>query len=136
MFVHRGSPFRVLWRLTLRSFPDGLPHLSNCYCLPGRAGGSPHGLAVLPEPGATFSEDLDLSNLYDLSRPGKYAIQVSRLDLESKTEVRSNTITVTVEEASEYDQRFAQATAPFLLAITVPKDTVKSGSDIPLRMYA
>jgi 5-methylcytosine-specific restriction enzyme subunit McrC len=35
----------VLWRLTLRSFRDGLRYLSNFYCLPGRAGGSPNGLA-------------------------------------------------------------------------------------------
>ena len=31
----------MLWRLTLRSFRDGLPDLSNFYCHPGRAGGSP-----------------------------------------------------------------------------------------------
>jgi hypothetical protein len=28
----------------MRSFRDGLPDLSNFYCLPGRAGGSPNGL--------------------------------------------------------------------------------------------
>ncbi len=35
----------MLWRLTIWSFRDGLPDLSNFYCLPGRAGGSPNGLA-------------------------------------------------------------------------------------------
>src|SRR5271165_756946 len=35
------TPFRVLWRLTLGSLRDGLLDLSNSYCLPGRAGGSP-----------------------------------------------------------------------------------------------
>ena len=29
------------WRLTIGSFVDGLPEMSNCYCHPGRAGGSP-----------------------------------------------------------------------------------------------
>jgi hypothetical protein len=37
----------VLWRLTLRSFRDGLRYLSNFYCLPGRAGGSPNGLGIV-----------------------------------------------------------------------------------------
>ena len=36
----------MLWRLTIWSFRDGLPDLSNFYCLPGRAGGSPNGLAI------------------------------------------------------------------------------------------
>ena len=93
-------------------------------------------LAVLPEPGTTFWEDLDLSNLFDLSRPGKYTVQVSRFDPKSKANVKSNTITVTVEEAAYFDQRFVHAAAPFLLAITTPDDTVKSGSDVPIRMYA
>ena len=39
--VHRGSPRHVLWRLTTQSFLDGLPEMSNGYCLPGRAGGLP-----------------------------------------------------------------------------------------------
>jgi hypothetical protein len=37
--------FSCAWRLTLRSFRDGLRYLSNFYCLPGRAGGSPNELA-------------------------------------------------------------------------------------------
>src|SRR5215469_16672117 len=43
-----GSPFRpsqlspsCAWRLTFGSLRDGLRYLSNFYCLPGRAGGSP-----------------------------------------------------------------------------------------------
>jgi hypothetical protein len=34
---------------------DGLPQLSNCYCLPGKAGGSPGGLDVTTVPGAELS---------------------------------------------------------------------------------
>src|SRR5271166_6018342 len=40
------TPFRVLWRLTLGSLREGLLDLSNSYCLPGRAGGSPFVLVV------------------------------------------------------------------------------------------
>jgi hypothetical protein len=29
------------WRLTSWSFLDGLPKMSNCYCHPGKAGGTP-----------------------------------------------------------------------------------------------
>ncbi len=34
------------WRLTSRSFLDGLQQMSNYYCLPGRAGGSPSTLVA------------------------------------------------------------------------------------------
>ncbi|MFB1490690.1 MULTISPECIES: glycosyltransferase, partial [unclassified Thiocapsa] len=37
----RDSPQACAWRLTLRSVPDGLPEMSNCYCHPGKAGGLP-----------------------------------------------------------------------------------------------
>src|SRR5260370_25989853 len=42
-FHIRPSRFSSMcaWRLTSWSFLDGLPKMSNCYCLPGRAGGSP-----------------------------------------------------------------------------------------------
>ncbi|CRI63457.1 hypothetical protein THIOKS11320106 [Thiocapsa sp. KS1] len=36
--VHRDSPQACAWRLTLRSVPDGLPEMSNCYGHPGSAG--------------------------------------------------------------------------------------------------
>lgn len=44
----------------------------------------------------SFTYQLKISELYDLSRPGKYTIQVERLDEESEAFVKSNTITVTV----------------------------------------
>jgi hypothetical protein len=40
--------------------------------------------------------DLVVSRLYDLSKPGKYAIQVTRPDLGSRTLVKSNAVTVTI----------------------------------------
>ena len=45
----------MLWRLTFRSFRDGLRYLSNFYCLPGRAGGSPSGLVKLAGKVDSFS---------------------------------------------------------------------------------
>ena len=43
------------------------------------------------EPGATVHRQLVVSDLYDMTRPGKYLIRLQRTDL------TSNTITVTVE---------------------------------------
>jgi hypothetical protein len=52
--------------------------------------------------GATYNlgeertQGVSVSDLYDLSKPGQYTIQVRRWDDETKTWVKSNTITVTV----------------------------------------
>jgi hypothetical protein len=46
--------------------------------------------------GTTGNDFCHLDKLYDLSKPGKYTIQASRFDDESKTWVKSNTITLTV----------------------------------------
>lgn len=43
----------------------------------------------------TLTDTIDLNKLYDL-QPGKYTIQVERLDEDGKTVVKSNTITVNV----------------------------------------
>ncbi len=58
------------------------------------AGGSGGYLPL--DPGKTLTDRVSVSKLYDLSRPGKYAIQFRRVDEESKTFVKSNKITVTV----------------------------------------
>ncbi len=52
--------------------------------------------AVHLRPGQTTSEDLFVSDMYDLHQAGTYTIQVQRTDDESKTIVSSNTIAVTV----------------------------------------
>jgi hypothetical protein len=57
-------------------------------------GGS--GYAAYLEPGQTLKGEVDVSESYDLSQPGKYTIQASRYDYETKTWVKSNTITITV----------------------------------------
>jgi hypothetical protein len=56
-------------------------------------------LLVAPlNPGEQHKHSLMIGKLYDLSKPGKYTIQVTRLDLEgTKIPLKSNTITVTVE---------------------------------------
>ena len=48
-------------------------------------------------PGATLGDDLLISDLFDLTVPGKYTVQLQRLD-EAGTAVKSNTITITVTE--------------------------------------
>jgi hypothetical protein len=47
-------------------------------------------------PGEVWRNTIRVSDLYDLSKPGQYTIQVRRWDDETKTWVKSNTITVTV----------------------------------------
>jgi hypothetical protein len=49
------------------------------------------------EPGESLVDNVTLSKLYDLSLPGRYTIQARRRDSESKTYVKSNTITLTVK---------------------------------------
>jgi hypothetical protein len=50
------------------------------------------------QPGETKSGGMiNLDSLYDLSRPGRYTVQVKAFDGESKTIVESNRITVTVD---------------------------------------
>lgn len=57
-------------------------------------GGSGGYIPLRPE--KTITDRCNVAKLYDLSRPGKYTIQVERLDEQSKAFVESNTITVTV----------------------------------------
>jgi len=63
--------------------PDGVPRISS-----GSSFSSPLG------PGQTMTQNLALSKEYDLSNPGKYAIQAISSD--GETDVKSNTITLTV----------------------------------------
>jgi hypothetical protein len=49
------------------------------------------------DPGQTLKDECPLDERYDLAQPGKYTIQASRYIYETKTWVKSNTITVTVE---------------------------------------
>jgi hypothetical protein len=48
------------------------------------------------KPGKTFVYRLNVTAIFDLAKPGKYAIQYTRLDDEGKTYVKSNKIAVTV----------------------------------------
>jgi hypothetical protein len=47
-------------------------------------------------PGEVMKTEIRLSDLYDLSLPGKYTVQVRYYDDENKEEVKSKAITVTV----------------------------------------
>ena len=48
------------------------------------------------KPTETIREGIVVTNIFDLTKPGKYTIQCQRFDEESKTIVKSNMITVTV----------------------------------------
>jgi hypothetical protein len=66
---------------------------------PGKAPPPPNvrsDIFIPMKPGETRNDDLTISKLYDLSKPGKYTIQVSRFDEDTKGVVKSNTITVSV----------------------------------------
>jgi hypothetical protein len=52
------------------------------------------------KPGKTLKDEIIVSKLFDLSKPGKYSIQVKRQDDSSTAVVKSNTITVTVTPAA------------------------------------
>lgn len=51
---------------------------------------------ALVSPGKTIIEMIDLNDLYDLSEPGTYSIQVERTDPLSKTTVHSNKLTIVI----------------------------------------
>lgn len=48
------------------------------------------------KPGQTFYDAFPLSERFDLRKPGRYTIQGSRYDFETRTWVKFNTITLTV----------------------------------------
>jgi hypothetical protein len=54
------------------------------------------GTLVSLKPGEDWRNTLRVSDLYDLSKPGQYTIQVRRWDYETRTWVKSNTVMVTV----------------------------------------
>jgi len=54
------------------------------------------GLLVSLGPGEDWWDTIKVNDLYDLHKPGTYTLQVRRWDDETKTWVKSNTITLTV----------------------------------------
>ena len=57
--------------------------------------GSEHGTGL--EPGKSLTDELNISHVYDLGRPGRYKVWIAeRFGLGPNDFVRSNTVTVTV----------------------------------------
>jgi len=54
------------------------------------------GACLVVKSGKSMTEEVSVSRLYDLSKPGKYVIQVSRVDEVTGMFVKSNAIAVTV----------------------------------------
>lgn len=48
------------------------------------------------EPGGTISRRIDISNLYDMTRPGTYQVQAARTDSETGLVVKSKVVTVKI----------------------------------------
>lgn len=55
-----------------------------------------HSIVYSLEPGKTTNDRLEIGEVQDISKPGKYTIQLQRSEYETKIAVKSNTITVTV----------------------------------------
>jgi hypothetical protein len=63
----------------------------------GQEAAQRHGEEALSlKPGEEWWDAISVSQFYDLSKPGQYTIQLRRWDDETKTWVKSNTITLTV----------------------------------------
>lgn len=43
-----------------------------------------------------MNTEIKLDEMYDLSAPGKYTVQVPHYDEDNKEDVKSNTVTITV----------------------------------------
>lgn len=52
---------------------------------------------VMLRPQDSYKSEIELSQLYDLTRPGKYTIQVQRGDDFTKGVAKSNTVTLTIK---------------------------------------
>jgi uncharacterized protein (DUF58 family) len=57
------------------------------------------------KPGNPLKDEIVVSKLFDLSKPGKYSIQVKRLDDSSSTEVSSNIISVTITPSAAVHEK-------------------------------
>jgi len=73
-----------------------------------------------------------VGNLYDLTQPGTYTMQVALIDPATHLTVKSNPISVTMVGPSET----AQNDLPrFLLGLEAPYGTVRSGSKLEVYLY-
>jgi hypothetical protein len=58
--------------------------------------GNGNGKLLPLKPKESVSWDITISDLFDFRSPGKYTIEVTRKDFDSKAIVKSNTVTITV----------------------------------------
>jgi hypothetical protein len=57
---------------------------------------SSSGQVLSMEPGGSGTHEIDVSKLFDFQKPGKYTVQVKRLDVDTRVVAKSNLITITV----------------------------------------
>jgi hypothetical protein len=98
-----------------------------------------HGDYLALKPGETWSDQIDLTKLYDFSRPGRYHVQLERTD--NRTWIKSNTITVTVEPSRrnqpiQLDAPGSALLPTFSISIRTATGnaTVKAGSLVALNV--
>lgn len=85
------------------------------------------------KPGQQVRGSIVLSDIYDLTKPGEYAVQVMRKDVVSRQVVRSNRIVVRILNSREWSV-LNVASTPFSVSIRVLEGgSVKVGSPITLR---
>lgn len=87
-------------------------------------------------PGQAFTDTIDLGTVYDLSQPGKYTVQIDRLDTAGQIEAISNTITINITPAQNGPQaNAATSTQPLSVAIQMlPSDSVSRGTQVALKI--
>lgn len=94
----------------------------------------PFSSSVAARRGDTFTEEFDLTDLYDLRMPDKYTVRVSRLD-ESKAWVRSNTLPIIVvpprtQNRSPKEGEEPGVGAPFSLAVWLSRPRLDHPFDL------
>jgi len=66
---------------------------------PEEGGGISDNTIIVPlPPGGTETNTITISKIHDMSRPGRYTVQVRRYEGDSKSWINSNTITVTITQ--------------------------------------
>src|SRR5579871_978462 len=123
----------TLYSLNVRDSRGVEPPLTEAGKLMKKLHGNDGGGGVRLKPGETKGEGaFGLDELYDLSRPGEYTLQISRTDPETNALVKSNSIAITVERANAYKSRRARA-PQFSIAISTQQSTLASGGELKIK---
>jgi len=90
-----------------------------------------HGFFFDLLPGKSFTHDLMLDQLYDLSKPGEYTVEISFYDYVLRDRVRSNAIRFRVPQNTS---SLMKAKKAFSVSISSPTETMPIGWGIPIKI--